>query len=82
MGTGLPSLHSPSLGPPQTTVVTVADMLAVSGAQHSVPGTRLAEVLGWHRRSLEQPTHLGRAVSPGPVGADALLPAVPWGPSP
>lgn len=78
----VPSLHSPSLGPLQTTMVTVADMLAVSGAQHSLPSTQVAEVPGWHRHSLEQPLPPGRAVSPGPAEADAPLPTVPWGPSP
>lgn len=31
----VPSLHLPTLEPLQTTVVTVADMLAISGARHS-----------------------------------------------
>lgn len=50
-------------------MVTVADLPAVSGVQHSVPSTRVERwVPGWHPQSGTTPPP-GRAASPCPVGA-------------
>lgn len=58
-----PSLHP--LGPPQTPVVTVADMPEVSGARHSVAGTQVAGVAPTQSANRPPP---GEGCEPQPRG--------------